>query len=137
MTETTDNALTALTPDNVEIEKKSLEGRTAQAMDRYRDGYLHARTIIGLGEVIKTIAWLASCVLAFAGMVFWSSTDNSFGEIGGILIILVGLILGGFGYILGVLVQSAGQSMKAHFDCAINGSHFLNDDQRAEVMSLT
>jgi hypothetical protein len=60
-------------------------------------------------------------------------------EIGGgigIGIILIGLLIGGFGYILGVLVQSAGQSMKAHFDTAVNTSHFLNDDQRAEVMSL-
>ena len=49
---------------------------------------------------------------------------------------LAGLVFGGLGYILGVLVQAAGQSMKAHFVSAVNTSHFMNDDQRAEVMSM-
>jgi hypothetical protein len=114
-------------------------GRAAQAMARYRDGYLHARTIDGFGGVVKIVALVIGGLLAFGGFVSCSISSNSFGgfgEVAGIMIMLVGLLVGGIGYILGVLVQSAGQSMKAHFDCAVNGSHFLNDDQRAQAMSM-
>lgn len=115
------------------------QGRAVQAMDRYRDGYLHARAIDGFGAAVKVIALLVGGLLVVVGMYACGGSSNSFGgigEIGGIAIMLIGLLAGGMGYILGVLVQSAGQSMKAHFDSAVNTSHFLNDDQRAEVMSL-
>jgi hypothetical protein len=114
-------------------------GRATQAMARYRDGYLHARTIDGFGGVVKIVALVIGGLLAFGGFVSCASSANSFGgfgEVAGIMIMLAGLLVGGIGYILGVLVQSAGQSMKAHFDCAVNGSHFLNDDQRAQAMSM-
>jgi hypothetical protein len=121
------------------VHKVTNKDRAALAMYRYRDGYLHARTIDGFGATIKAVALLIGFLLAFGGIIACAGSSNSFGgigEIGGVLLVLGGLLIGGFGYILGVLVQSAGQSMKAHFDCAVNGSHFLNDDQRAEVMSL-
>lgn len=114
-------------------------GRAAQAMARYWDGYLHARTIDGFGGVVKIVALVIGGLLMFGGFVSCAISANSFGgfgEIAGIMVMLAGLLVGGIGYILGVLVQSAGQSMKAHFDCAVNGSHFLSDDQRAQVMSM-
>jgi len=114
-------------------------GRAAQAMARYWDGYLHARTIDGFGGVVKIVALVVGGLLVFGGFVSCASSANSFGgfgEVAGIMTMLAGLLVGGIGYILGVLVQSAGQSMKAHFDCAVNGSHFLNDDQRAQAMSM-
>ena len=116
------------------------EVRVVRTMERYRDGYIHARAVNGFGAAVKVVALIIGAILVFAGLQAFNSTTPGFGsgigEIGGVVIIVAGFLLGGLGYILGVLVQSAGQSMKAHFDCAVNGSHFLNDDQRAEVMSL-
>lgn len=114
-------------------------GRAAKTMARYWDGYLHARTVDGLGGIVKIVALVVGGLLVFGGFVSCATSSNSFGgigEAGGIMSMLAGILVGGIGYILGVLVQSAGQSMKAHFDCAVNGSHFLNDDQRAQVMSM-
>jgi hypothetical protein len=34
------------------------------------------------------------------------------------------------------MIQSGGQQLQAHLDCVVNGSPFLNDQQRAVVMSL-
>jgi len=48
----------------------------------------------------------------------------------------VGLITIGLEYALGVLIRAAGELMKAPFDCAVNLSHLLNDDERASLMSL-
>jgi hypothetical protein len=112
--------------------------RSAQTMERYREGYVHARAINAFGATVKMAALIPGVILVYAGYeVFGSSGSGSvIGVFGGVAIALAGFLLGGLGWVLGVLVQSAGQSMKAHFDCAVNGSHFLNDDQRAEVMSL-
>ena len=116
-----------------------LEERAVNAACRYREGYIHARAINGFGATIKGIAFVVAGLLALGGISAYNDNSNSFGkvgEIGGIALIIAGLLLGGFVYILGFLIQSAGQSMKAHFDCAVNTSPFLNDAQRAKVMSL-
>ncbi|MDR3793772.1 MAG: zinc ribbon domain-containing protein [Terracidiphilus sp.] len=109
-------------------------GLAALAMDRYSQAYLVARTINGIGGTIQTIAIIAGCVLCFAGLIFFAKGD--FSEIVGIIGLLAGLVLGSIGAILGVLVRASGQTMKAHLDCAVNGSPFLNNAQRAKVMSL-
>jgi uncharacterized membrane protein (UPF0136 family) len=115
----------------------TLDDRTAKAMDRYREGYVYARTINGLGIFIQVVAYVIGCLLALGGLIVYVSMDRElFAIAGGVSGFVSGLLIGVVGYILGVLVQSAGQSMKAHFDSAVNTSHFLNDDQRARVMSL-
>jgi len=125
---------------NQTAQPTSPDTRTTQVMTRYHEGYLHARTIDGFGGVIKVVSLLIGGLLVFGGFSACSTLAISLGEhiatglgIGGVVI---GLFLGSIGYIFGVLIQSAGQSMKAHFDCAVYQSHFLNDNQRAKVMSL-
>jgi len=105
-------------------------------MNRYWDGYIHARAIDTFGGVVKVIALLIGGLLVLGGIIYSADSRGFLGALPAIMIVLSGLIIGGIGYILGVLVQSAGQSMKAHFDCAVYQSRFLNDDQRAKVMSL-
>lgn len=131
-------ALGISTRDEKPAHSHKPEGRAALTMTRYREGYLHARAINGIGTVIKVVALIIGGILLVVGLGVVDHAGNFgvIGGFGGIGIILIGLLIGGFGYILGVLVQSLGQFMKAHFDCAVYQSHFLNDDQRAEVMSL-
>jgi len=117
--------------------RATLEGRAEKAMARYRDGYRIARSIDSFGFQVKVVALLVGGLLAFGGVkVLSGNGSNGFDEGIGLGVIVIGLLAGGIGFVLGVLVQSAGQSMKAHFDCAVNGSHFLDDNQRAKVMSL-
>ena len=44
----------------------------------------------------------------------------------------VGILL----FVLGTLVAAQGQILKAALDSAVNSSPFLNDPDRAEIMSL-
>jgi hypothetical protein len=112
--------------------------RVDSAMERYQDGYFQARTIDGFGRLIKRIAWIVGIFLILTGYLGYADIFGSrnSGVIGLILCVLPGVATGFLIYIIGVLVQAAGQLLMAHFDCAVNGSHFLSDDQRAQVMSL-
>jgi hypothetical protein len=139
MTEDINSALGIAPPSGTSAKPASTDDRTAKAITRYKEGYLHARAIDTFGGIIKVVALILGGLLLFAGFVSYGASANSFGGLGEIRAIafaVFGILIGGIGYIVGVLVQSVGQSMKAHFDCAVNGSHFLNNDQRAEVMSL-
>ena len=116
--------------------ENSLINRAANAMDRYRDGYGIASAIDNFGGVIKVIALILGGCLVLAGIIScFGDTGFLSGTIGTGLII-AGLFVGCFGFILGILVRAIGQLMKALFDVAVNGSHFLDDAQRAKVMSL-
>jgi len=116
----------------------TLERRSAMSMSRYWEGYLHARALNGFGATIKAVSLSVGGLLALIGFFSCAKSQNNMFDspIGGFLMFLFGVFVGAFGYVLSVLVQAAGQLLKAHFDCAVNGSHFLNDDQRAKVMSL-
>jgi hypothetical protein len=105
-------------------------------MDRYFEGYIEAKLINGFGITIKAIASIIGGLLLFGGIIACADSGGFLGSLPGIVIVLFGLLIGGIGLILGILVQAAGQLLKAHFDCAVYQSRFLDDDQRAKVMSL-
>jgi len=118
------------------------QGRAKQTMARYREGYTYARTINGLGIFIQIAACVVGGLLLLVGFIGCMSAaeSNSFGSqfgiAGGASSTAIGLVVGIVGYIHGVIVRAAGQLLKAHFDCAVNGSPFLDDNQRAQAMSL-
>ena len=132
--------LEKVTPGFEEAQEAANEGpppatpkrRTALTVARYQEGYTIARAIDRFGGVIKDAALIIGSLLALIGLIVCFNNSAMIG----IPLIFLGLLAGGIGYILGILVQSAGQLMKALFDVAVNGSHFLTDDQRAKVMSL-
>lgn len=113
-------------PQNVE--------RVALMVSRYHEGYGYARAINGFGIFIQWVACIVGGLLVLGG-ISASSNGSGAGLLSmGNLLTLVGLLLGAFGYIHGVIVRASGQALKAHFDCAIFQSPFLSDDQRAAVM---
>ena len=74
--------------------------RTTQVMTRYRDGYRHARAIDGFGGVIKVVALIIGGLLALGGFNLFGGSGNSEIAIGlGIGIIVMGILIGGIGYI--------------------------------------
>lgn len=110
-------------------------------MTRYKDAYIHANMVNSLGGVVKVIALILGGILAVGGFISCagssaSSFSSGLGALGGGVIFIFGALIGIMGFAFGVLVQSAGQQLKAHLDCAVNDSPFLNDEQRALVMSL-
>jgi hypothetical protein len=111
-------------------------------MNRYRDGYLHAKAVNGLGATVKVIALVLGGLVAVVGFISCSGSASmnsmgaGIGELGGGLVFLVGAAIGLMGFVFGVMVQSAGQQLKAHLDCAVTASPFLTDQQKAVAMSL-
>ena len=96
--------------------------------NRYRKAYAHARVIDGFGKAVKVISGIAG---ALAIVVCLSA-----GGLIGVPVAVLAAFAGGIGWALGVLIQSGGQLILAQLDCAVNGSPFLTDGQRAMIMSL-
>ena len=96
-------------------------------MNRYRDAYLVARTIITVGGVVKSVGVVLAIVVTLVALLKFKMELAS---------VLAGLVIGVPLYVLGILVSAQGQILKATLDTAVNGSPHLSNDQKAETMSL-
>jgi len=103
-------------------------------MDRYQSAYRVAATACDLGSAVKVIGLVvgAAILLGSFGM------GNALGSaavvvVGGtVLACLVAVLF----WILGTLVSAFGENLKAGLDTAVYSSTFLNNAQRAKIMSL-
>jgi high-affinity Fe2+/Pb2+ permease len=86
--------------------------------------------ITGFGSFIKALGVLAGVLVVAGG---FGSGQGQVGILGGML---VGFIAGGVIYGVGTMVSAQGQILLALLDTAVNGSPFLDEDQKAEAMSL-
>ena len=120
----------------------------AAVKQRYKDGYLQARAITGIGAVVKGLGMVIGIVMSLAGFVIGGgiaeqSRNSMFGGPGagagvvvGFIFVLIGAIIAIILWVIGVIVKSSGQMLKAQLDGAVNSSPFLTDLDRAEMMSL-
>lgn len=120
--------------DSSLVSQQRSSGSTPSALSsRYRDAYLTARAINGLGEVIKVVSILVGLVIVVvsvkAGEGFGSSISLMIG-------LLSGTVFGFLGYVGGVLLSAQGQILKATLDSAVNTSPLLNNESRLSIMSL-
>lgn len=110
-----------------------------RVMNRYTDAYRVARTTVFIGNLLKVLGVVAGLIIGvtvFALLAGQSRLNPQF-EIAGIVL---GLFFGGgvfaFFFVLGVVISAQGQLIKATLDGAVNASPFLDEEQRAEVMSV-
>jgi hypothetical protein len=108
-------------------------------VNRYKDGYRVAGVIVGVGGFVKILGIVLGLMGGF--MVFAISYTflrfNSDSELAGLtLAAVIGGMFWLVPYVLGTLVSAHGQILKASLDGAVNTSPFLNNSQRAEIMSL-
>lgn len=122
---------------------QSTGGKTSAAQgfkNRYKDAYLVARATDMFGSGIKVLGiCIALTMILIAFLVVGSSTSRD-GELGIVIAIasgFFGIFSGSLLYLLGVLVSSQGQILKASLDGSVNTSPFLTDDDRAEMMSIS
>lgn len=105
-----------------------------RAINRYRDAYLVARATVTIGSAVKAAGILFGILIALIGIVMGADSR------GNPMLIVAGLLLGVIVaipfYVLGILVAANGQILKANLDGAVHSSPFLNDQQKASVMSL-
>lgn len=110
---------------------------SAAVVARYRQAYQHANTLNRLGDLVKIGGLIVGGLMIFAGFVSCARpasgpTDVLFGG----MAFIAGMAIGGGGFVLGVLIQSQGQQLLAHLDCAVNGSPFLSDPEKAIALGL-
>jgi len=114
------------TPSSLSVKQATAFGQ------RYKDAYRVARTVTLVGEFIKALGFLL--IIATIVIIYLAVSQSGSG------IPLVGAVIGvpiaAFFYLMGVLVSAQGQILKASLDGAVNNSPFLNNKQRAMVMSL-
>lgn len=107
---------------------------------RYWDAYVVARTTVGIGRGIKFVGALLG-ILIFLGFLLAASNTRT---LRGSDAPIIGAVVGGASglfvwlifFIWGVLVSAQGQILKASLDGAVNSSPFLDNEQRARIMSL-
>jgi hypothetical protein len=107
-------------------------GPTSKPAVRYRDAYVTAKAIDGIGSAIKILGIVLGVIIVLGGLILASQ--------GGALLFFASLVSGAVTaipiYVLGILVSAQGQVLKATLDTAVNTSPFLDDEERAVVMSL-
>lgn len=111
--------------------------QTSAVVNRYKDAYLTARAVDGVGSISKGIGVAIALLLGLAGLVtIGNGRGGDTGAAIGIMTIGFGIATGAGLYVLGILVSAQGQILKAALDGAVNVSPFLTNEQRAKVMSL-
>jgi len=120
-------------------------GVVANSMtDRYVDAYRTAKFQTGVGATIKKASLVVGgiidglCLINILSNLGSQSMfgPNLFGAALGLFGLIVATAGGAIGWILGTLISAQGQLLKATLDGAVNTSPFLEDRERARIMSL-
>jgi hypothetical protein len=82
-----------------------------------------------VGTAIKAIGIILGVLVALVGLMAGSAQLM-------LPAILAAIAVGGFFFVFGALISAQGQVLKASLDNAVNTSPFLNNQQRAAIMSL-
>jgi hypothetical protein len=106
-------------------EARSVEGR-------YLDGYREANLYTGLGATVKKASLVVGGAIAVLVLFDMRELWAPLGLFG----FVAGAVLGGIGWIIGTLISSQGQLLKATLDAAVHTSPFIDDKVRARIMSL-
>lgn len=115
---------------------KSNFGRLA---GRYRDAYGVAAGTVKFGNLVKRGSLLLAGAIGIAAAFVsrsafqYESYTGWFELFSGLLI---GIAIGGLGYIAGTFLTAQGQFMSAMLDTAINTSPHLQDSEKASIMGL-
>jgi hypothetical protein len=108
---------------------------------RYQDAYRHASVLVGLGTTIKLVGLVVGGLIVFGGVSLSGGSGFS-RPFGGLdqptviaSIVFAGIVAGLF-FVVGVLVSSQGQVLRATLDSAVNNSPLLSNPDRIAIMGL-
>lgn len=119
-----------------------MSGRVWEMMGRYRDSYLLARVAVALGSTIKVVGIVLAGVILVAAFFFGTLIADDVKNGGRVILvsifigIIISTIVGFVFYVAGVIVSASGQNLKATLDSAVNTSPFMDDQEKAQMMSL-
>jgi small basic protein len=107
-------------------EEEAEMSAVVQLMERYQNGYRAAGTACRLGTTAKVIGVIAGAFVWLGGL------QNSLGAVAASL----GFLAIALFWIIGALVSAVGENLRASLDTAVYTSTFLDNVQRAKIMSL-
>ena len=109
---------------------------------RYTDAYAVSNAVTRIGALLKFCGAAVMIVALFMAINVGGTTSQSmFGppqsNAGvGVVIFVFGAVAGICLVAFGALISAHGQTLRATLDSAVNGSPFLTNSERAEVMGL-
>lgn len=109
-------------------------GWTKSAIKRYRDAYTVAAFLVTVGSTVKGLGVVCGALLMVIGLAV--AAQGGFGVVLGVAGLVAGPIGGAIFFIWGIVISARGQELRAELDVAVYASPFLNDAERASVMSL-
>jgi hypothetical protein len=109
-------------------------GWTKSAIKRYRDAYTVAAFLVTGGSTVKGLGVVCGALLMVIGLAV--AAQGGFGVVLGVAGLVAGPIGGAIFFIWGIVISARGQELRAELDVAVYASPFLNDAERASVMSL-
>ncbi len=107
---------------------------TNRAVTRYKDAYLVARAVTAIGKSVKYMGVMLGLIVIAVG--YYVGTQMGGGLMYSVGGAVAGVVISIPLYLLGILVSSQGQVLKASLDVAVHTSPFLEAEQKARVMSL-
>jgi hypothetical protein len=120
---------------------------TPSLAKRYIDAYRVAQFQNGIGQTIKILSAVVGGIITAISLLvllvslvpqqsMFGASSNPIGMAFGFFGALTGVTIVGVGFVLGVLVSSQGQILKATLDGTVNSSPFLSDNERVQIMGL-
>jgi hypothetical protein len=124
-----------------------VSARVSALAGRYQDAYLVAKVTVGLGTTIKIVGLVLAGLVFFGTFLFASFATQKSGiggsdTSGGVFIVAMlgggfyAFIVGFVFYFIGVIVSAQGQVLRATLDNTVGNSPFLENEQKAVIMSL-
>ncbi len=104
---------------------------------RYKDAYNVAQVIVGVGTAFKVLGILLGLAIVVTSLAGGSASGSR--DAAGISLIagiFLGAIVAGLFYVIGTIVSSQGQILRATLDSAVNTSPHIEASEKAEIMSL-
>ena len=103
------------------------------ALGRYKDLYRHAHGIVGFGNTVKVLGWIAGLLVVGASLM--ASGDGGVSKYALVPGVIVGAIVLAVLFALGVVICASGQVLLAQADSAVFACPFLSDDDRGRLFA--
>jgi hypothetical protein len=109
-------------------------------MGRYVNAYRVGRLIVRLGNIVKYTGVGIAVLILLGALLYVGNLNAAYQRIQQIQALVVAAfgaaMIWGISFIVGVLVCSKGELLKATLDEAVNTSPFLENQDRKKIMSL-
>jgi len=113
--------------------------------NRYKDAYKVSKAVVAIGKFIKVVGAILGAIVGFISLLVGGAMSQLGGMSGrndgvAFIALVVGALYGGIVflifYVVGVIVSAQGQILKASLDNSVHSSPFVNNDEKARIMSL-